>query len=334
MLAWRVIDGKFAKITPENTPWIESIGEMGGHRYPSSWLKSRYAWLGDDGAPTPSDWTEIMTRAEKSRLAKMIEDKDMQIKEDTPEAAKQTEERYQEFIREKLGALEFAVADDAVTVDHKITVCGQEIDVHVLDLEISGQEGLITPEFLEALQRSPEERRAMAKRKVLAERKGEQILRKKRTRRTDRRCRGSQLRIAYEGDAMSSDSIKQLQRELQTKTREEVWAQITYVTRAPRHGKSRKIKKVRAVSLKKVMHMKRSRTATVLDKICGDPEVDKSSKVRKCAVKGAAASSSAKEFKGEVGVPGVGRGGKFKTQIKKTPVFSAVKKGGSLFRGV
>ena len=91
---------------------------------------------------------------------------------------------------------------------------------------------------------------------------------------------------------MAEDSIKQLQRGLQTKTREEVWAQITYVTKAPRHGKSRKIKKVKAISLKKVMRIRMSRTATVLDKIGGDAEVEKSTKGLKSAQQGAAASSS------------------------------------------
>ena len=184
-----------------------------------------------------------MTVTEKSKLKEENQAKDTMIQNASPADAKLTEERYQEFIQEKLGKLEFSVGPDEITVDHKIRVCGEEIDVHVLDLEITGQDGLITPEFLEVLQRSPEERRAMAQRKVLAARKHTKILWKKRARRQDRRCRGSQLKTAYRGDAMTEDSIKQLQRELRTKTREEVWAQITYITKTPKHGKAGQLKK-------------------------------------------------------------------------------------------
>ena len=199
----------------------------------------------------PPDWAEIMTQNEKNKIKKEIEEKDKQVKVATTEDAKLAEEGCWEFIREKLGKLEFAVADDEVTVGHKIRVCGEEIDVRVLDLEISSQEGLITPEFLEALQRSPEERRAMAQRKVLAARKHTKILWKKKTRRQDRRSKGFMLKMAYRGDAMTEDSIKQLQRELRTKTREEVWSQITYITKTPKHGKARQLKKSLAKSCRK-----------------------------------------------------------------------------------
>ena len=61
MLAWRAIRGEFEQIAAANSPWIKEIGDMGGHRYPSSWLGHRFSWLGHDGVPPVPDWTEIMT---------------------------------------------------------------------------------------------------------------------------------------------------------------------------------------------------------------------------------------------------------------------------------
>ena len=41
----------------------------------------------------------------------------MEAEEQTPEDAKQTEERYPEFIHEKLGRLEFVVGDGEVALE-------------------------------------------------------------------------------------------------------------------------------------------------------------------------------------------------------------------------
>ena len=121
--------------------------------------------------------------------------------------------RYQEFLQEKLGKLEFAVAGDDITVDHKITVCDQEIAQPVLEIHVTDHENLITDELLDLLQKTPEERRAVAKRNEIAGRGQEKAIQRRR----GRKYRGIQLKIAYAGDVMTDDSIQQLGRELKTK---------------------------------------------------------------------------------------------------------------------
>ena len=99
---------------------------------------------------------------------------------------------------------------------------------------------------------------------------------------------------------MTADSIKQLQRELQTKTREEVWRQITYITRAARVGSSRAIKKIKKIEKKRVMRIRRTKTASVLDSIGGDPIVEKITKPKKPAGKAEICKSSVVEMKVKV----------------------------------
>ena len=119
---------------------------MGSHRYPSSWLEDRFAWV-VDGVPSVPDWT-ILQATDKEKVDEKV-------------VSSADEERdYQQFLVQKLGKISFAQEDDKFVVDHEIQVCGNTPKVPVMSLEIDGQQDLIDEQYLKILQMTPAERRA------------------------------------------------------------------------------------------------------------------------------------------------------------------------------
>ena len=81
---------------------------MGSHRYPSSWLEDRFAWV-VDGVPSVPDWT-ILQATDKEKVDEKV-------------VSSADEERdYQQFLVQKLGKISFAQEDDKFVVDHEIQV--------------------------------------------------------------------------------------------------------------------------------------------------------------------------------------------------------------------
>ena len=64
MLAYGCFSGKFEKITAEISPWVVTVGDLGGHRYPKAWLEDRFSWL-VEGVPELPQWQEVLTRQEQ-----------------------------------------------------------------------------------------------------------------------------------------------------------------------------------------------------------------------------------------------------------------------------
>ena len=62
MLAYYPFNGKFEKIDENICPWMKKleIGDLGGHRYPKSWLDDRFSWL-SSGVPIAPKWQDVMT---------------------------------------------------------------------------------------------------------------------------------------------------------------------------------------------------------------------------------------------------------------------------------
>ena len=119
---------------------------MGSHRYPSSWLEDRFAWV-VDGVPSVPDWT-ILQAADKEKVDEKV-------------VSSADEERdYQQFLVQKLGKISFAQEDDKFVVDHEIQVCGNTVKIPVMSLEIDGQQDLIDEQYLKILQMTLAERRA------------------------------------------------------------------------------------------------------------------------------------------------------------------------------
>ena len=56
--------GKIVELTEEHFPWIgekkfENCKQVGGHRFPSSWLEGRMKHL-DNGVPKNVEWTQVL----------------------------------------------------------------------------------------------------------------------------------------------------------------------------------------------------------------------------------------------------------------------------------
>ena len=57
-------EGKIVELTEEHFPWLgeekfEKCRQVGGHRYPSSWLADRMAHV-EDGVPKKVEWSQVL----------------------------------------------------------------------------------------------------------------------------------------------------------------------------------------------------------------------------------------------------------------------------------
>lgn len=94
-LAYICKDGKLVELTKEVAGWVETIGDLGSHRYPTSWLADRFSWLDEQGVPKTPNWLEVMTPSEKKQFESH--------KPDSKETDKEKEIEYQKFLQQKLG---------------------------------------------------------------------------------------------------------------------------------------------------------------------------------------------------------------------------------------
>ena len=65
MLAYGCFGGKFEQLTSANSPWLDAVGELGGHRYTRSWLEDRFGWL-VTGVPELPQWQDALTKREQT----------------------------------------------------------------------------------------------------------------------------------------------------------------------------------------------------------------------------------------------------------------------------
>ena len=203
---------------------MSEIGELGSHRYPTSWLEDRFEWLTSNGVPAVPDWTIIAQGHSKIQKA----------------TADQTsnsghEKEYQEFLLKKLGKIKLAQEEDRFTVDHEITVCGKVVKVPVMSMEVDDQVDLISGELLQVLQMTPAERRARAQAEDAVQKtkktKGKQASK------IMNGGLGSRLKLALK--PFSEQLVAQMDKELEKKTRSEVFRKIKFMVKVK--GKRSKI---------------------------------------------------------------------------------------------
>ena len=60
------LGGQIVELTPEQFPWVgeKAFQQVGSHRYPRSWLESRFDHL-VDGVPKEVQWQEVLEAHEK-----------------------------------------------------------------------------------------------------------------------------------------------------------------------------------------------------------------------------------------------------------------------------
>ena len=215
-LAYIPKNGKLEVITEELCPWMVKlkVGDIGGHRYPDSWVEDRYLWT-TDGVPWKPDWSECLTKADKADQAadELGEKKN----------GKSEEDAYQEFIMRKLGKLSHSNSDHEFAVVHEMVCCGVLVKVPIFEMEIDEQTNLINPKLLEILKLTPTERRAKAAISGNLQ-KGE----KKRFLQRTFKSVGSGSRLKLALKPFSEDLMKQLDEELMTKTRREVFQNLKF----------------------------------------------------------------------------------------------------------
>ena len=221
-LAYIPKDGQFQKLTEEICPWMSklNIGPMGSHRYPTCWLEDRFTWCSEDGVPEAPAWQDCMSKAEQEAQ------KEQGQAELSEEAGKiQAAQQYQDFILRRLGQLQAEASSEKFSVDHEVRVCGRTVKTKIFSLEIEEQDGLITPEMLELLQKTPAERRAMvAHSREAQDRKATRKINKK-----TNRGRGNRFKLATR--PFSEDLLAQMQSQLMKRTRAQVFAKLKFETK-------------------------------------------------------------------------------------------------------
>ena len=234
---------------------MSEIGELGSHRYPTSWLEDRFEWLTSNGVPAVPDWTIIAQGYSKTQ---------MPTADQTSNSGQEKE--YQEFLLKKLGKIKLAQEEDRFTVDHEITVCGKVVKVPVMSMEVDDQVDLISGELLQVLQMTPAERRARAQ--------AEDAVQKTKGKQASKIMNGglgSRLKLALK--PFSEQLVAQMDKELEKKTRSEVFRKIKFMVKVK--GKRSKInaKKdlAKKLNIKKVGEkLKAHVKATVAKKIAED----------------------------------------------------------------
>ena len=147
------LGGQIVELTPEQFPWVgeKAFQQVGGHRYPRSWLETRFDHL-VDGVPKEVQWQEVLEAHEKGESEK-----------DEKKFAEELPQEVQETIMDRLGKINFDCSGEQFAVEHEVKVCGENVKIPVLRVDIEdveGLEGLISAEHLKELQKTPEQRRA------------------------------------------------------------------------------------------------------------------------------------------------------------------------------
>ena len=139
------LNGKIVEVTEALFPWAAKYPQVGGHRYPASWLKDRMQHI-SDGVPKVPEWEEVLQNHERGSPKVHEEMKDKEI--------------YEDFVLNKLGQIKFVPSPAGVDVDHEVWICGEKQRIPVLKLQIDDTAGLISEELLAKLTKTPAQRRA------------------------------------------------------------------------------------------------------------------------------------------------------------------------------
>jgi hypothetical protein len=204
--AWRpdLAAGKLVKV--DDQPWAAGM-KMGSHRYPQTWLDTRFDWLDKDLVPIQPDWRRTL--------------KDQKGLEEHPsgDAA--------EVVMKHFAKDQYSWDEDRFTHDYVLNMCGVEIKVPVLDLEFDEMGAM--PKELEELLKIRYKDRNLKPVDEFLQRK----LAKKMPKRSGESL--SRMRLALCGFA--DELHAGLEAELQKKTRMEVFRKLKFVASSSKGSK-------------------------------------------------------------------------------------------------
>ena len=210
---------------------------MGSHRYPQSWLASRFDWLDAKNVPIQQDWRRTL--------------KDPQgLKEQEQEVA--TKKVMKFFAKDQ-----YTWEDDRFTQDHIVTVCGTEIKIPVLELEFE-EITAMPKELAELLQTSHRDRMRKPADELL-----QKTLGKIATRSSAESL--SRMRLAVCGFA--DELHAGLNEELKKKTRIEIFRALRFVARTPAKGTKKIVQKISKKLTAKMLAKKKKKVGCVLRRI-------------------------------------------------------------------
>ena len=63
----------------------------------------------------------------------------------------------QNKIMERLGEIKFDCTAEQFAVEHEVRICGQQVKIPVMSVEVEGSEGLISSEHLKELSKTPQQ---------------------------------------------------------------------------------------------------------------------------------------------------------------------------------
>jgi hypothetical protein len=249
--AWRpdLLAGKLIKA--DEQPWAAGL-KMGSHRYPQSWLASRFDWLDAKGVPIQPDWRRTLKDPGP-------------LKEKSEDVA--TEEIAKFFAKDQ-----YTWEEDRFTQDHIVKMCGVEIKVPVVDLEFD-EMGAMPEELAELLKTShrdrdrkpPDEWLQKKISKKIGKASGESL---------------SRLRLALCGFA--DELHKGLEEDLQKQTRMEIFRKLKFVSRCSAKGTNKIVKKTTMKHVKKMLLKKKVRHdhCCIVDEVKVVASVNKAPRIR------------------------------------------------------
>ena len=224
---------KIVEVTEAQFPWAGKFQQVGGHRYPESWLKDRMQHI-SDGVPKVPEWEEVLQNHERGSPKVHDDMKDKEV--------------YEDFVLKKLGEIKFVPTAAGVSVDHEVQICGEMVKIPVLKLQIDDTAGLISEELLSKLTKTPAQRRAEQAEVSCIDKK--KALQKAVRRNIGRGCR---LRNAL--SKFSGELMEQIDQQLLKFTRHEVFKKLRFCV-GPKQKKnfksSKHVKKLTGKMIKKL----------------------------------------------------------------------------------
>ena len=178
----------------------------------------------EDGVPKVPDWQEVLLNHERRSGLELGT-----IEEESKEVMQQK-------ILEHRGEIKFETQGGRVAADHEVKLCGSTVKIPVLRLDIGDQEGLISEELLEKLNKTPQQRRSEAS-EFNSIHNHRNDLKKKAHRVLGR---GARLKNAL--SKFNAGLLEQLNQQLMKFTRQEVFKKLRFMVSA-NNGKGKKIKK-------------------------------------------------------------------------------------------
>ena len=215
-------DGKIVELAKETFPWLgdkefEEVLQVGGHRYPTSWLADRYSHI-KEGIPQKVEWPQVLEESEKQL------DQDAEVK-------KLVGDERQEEIMERLGKIRFDCTGEDFAMEHEVRICGNNVKIPVMCMEIDWSEDLMSSEHLKELSKTPLQRRA--EKEQFPSRHNDRGLQGE----ARKIGRGVRLRCAL--GKFSEEVQKQIDTQLMKHTRYEVFKKLQFMA-----GKKKKFAKL------------------------------------------------------------------------------------------